>query len=203
MVMQDFTKFDCPNCGSSNTASMSLVYKRGHATGTAVHNEVVGYEVTTVTHMRSDGSTYTEESRSPRYGDVKRDTYTETDLAKEIAPPVEPKKPEREEIGCLMEGLGIVTGMGIAVEVARTMSNIFGWGQDFSTVGYVILTWCGALYLFCKMMAPLWKFITGKNHRFAVAMANYQADLVAYREKYAHWKHMYICMRCGHKYYLE
>ena len=81
--MQDFSKFNCPHCGSDNTASMSLVYRRGHATGTAVHTEVVGYDVTTTIHTRSDGSTYTDESRSPCYGNVTRDTYTETDLAKE------------------------------------------------------------------------------------------------------------------------
>ena len=35
----------CPNCGSENTVSVPLVYKRGHATGTATHREIVGYEI--------------------------------------------------------------------------------------------------------------------------------------------------------------
>ena len=39
-------KFDCPHCGSSNTASMQNLYKTGHATGTATHTGVVGYNRT-------------------------------------------------------------------------------------------------------------------------------------------------------------
>lgn len=201
--MQDFSKFNCPHCGSDNTASMSLVYRRGHATGTAVHTEVVGYDVTTTIHTRSDGSTYTEESRSPCYGNVTRDTYTETDLAKEIAPPEEPKEPEREQTGCFMVGVGIVTGLGVAVEVTRFVANCFAWGHDFETVCYVVLTWCLAFFVFCIMIDPVWDSISGKNRRFAKAMAKYQEEMAEYQEQYAYWQHLYICMRCGHKYYLE
>ena len=76
----------CPNCRSENTAAVSLVYKRGHATGTATHREIVGYDVETTTTTYADGSKTTEETgRHAVYGDVTRPTYTVTDLAREIA----------------------------------------------------------------------------------------------------------------------
>ena len=53
------------------------------------------------------------------------------------------------------------------------------------------------------MIDPVWDSISGKNRRFAKAMAKYQEEMADYQEQYAYWQHLYICMRCGHKYYLE
>ena len=99
----------CPNCRSENTAAVSLVYKRGHATGTATHREIVGYDVETTTTTYADGSKTTEETgRHAVYGDVTRPTYTVTDLAREIAPPPEPKLRQLEHdtltVGCISFG---------------------------------------------------------------------------------------------------
>ena len=37
----EISNLACPNCGSENTVSVPLMYKRGHATGTATHKEIV------------------------------------------------------------------------------------------------------------------------------------------------------------------
>ena len=96
--MANNEKFNCPHCGSDNTVSVPLAYKRGHATGTATHMEVVGYDVQTTTTTYSSGYSETHETgRTPIYGPVKHDTYTITDLAAEVSPPEEPTKPVMKE----------------------------------------------------------------------------------------------------------
>ena len=103
----DANKYSCPNCGSGNTASIPLVYKRGHATGNATHREVVSYNVQTTTTTHSQGHKETEETgRTPVYGNVTRPTYTETDLAKEVAPPTPPDEPQLIQSGYDFVALG-------------------------------------------------------------------------------------------------
>ena len=136
----------CPHCGSDNTASVPLVYKRGHATGTATQQEIVGYEVETKTTTYSDGSKETEETgRHAVYGDVTRPTYTITDLAREIAPPQEPNLIQREHNtmtnGCLAFGCLMPILMLILEYVVYRMSGISGMTNLLCWLLAAIIIW--------------------------------------------------------------
>lgn len=198
-------KFNCPKCGSDNTVSIPLVYKRGHATGNATHQEVVGYYVSQKTTTYADGHKETEDiGHSPVYGEAYHPTYTETDLAGEIAPPQQPQMPVEEDDGCFICAVkGIISfyfGFGSAEIIAR----FFSWGKEFGiTVLYAVLTGilfiCGIYWLIDK----IWGIVSGKKRRFKQAMTDYVEAMEQYRKNYEEWEHLFICMRCGHKFYVE
>ena len=142
----EISKLACPNCGSENTVSVPLMYKRGHATGTATHKEIVGYDVETTTTTYSDGSKKTEETgRHAVYGDVTRPTYTVTDLAREIAPPPEPKIKQLEHdtmtvgcvsFGCLLPILSLVISL-----VAYKFSKLSGLENALTYIAAALVIW--------------------------------------------------------------
>ena len=84
----------------------------------------------------------------------------------------------------------------------NTACNRTGDRESLRLIGGGMIV-CLAFVLFCIMIDPVWDSISGKNRRFAKAMAKYQEEMADYQEQYAYWQHLYICMRCGHKYYLE
>ena len=181
----------CPHCGSDNTASVPLVYKRGHATGTATQQEIVGYEVETKTTTSSDGSKETEETgRHAVYGDVTRPTYTITDLAREIAPPQEPNLIQREHNtmtnGCLAFGCLMPILMLILEYVVYRMSGISGMTN--------LLCWLLAAIIIWK----LWNDRRNTNAQNRASKEEYDRAMKAYHQNIAAWEKRFICMRCGH-----
>lgn len=181
----------CPHCGSDNTASVPLVYKRGHATGTATHREIVGYDVETTTTTYSDGSTKTEETgRTAVYGNVTRPTYTVTDLAREIAPPQEPTLSQREHNtmthGCLAFGCLMPIVAFILEFVAYRISGLAGMGN--------LLAWLVAALIIWK----LWNDRRNTNDANRASKEEYEREMEAYHKKVAAWEKRFICMRCGH-----
>lgn len=181
----------CPNCRSENTAAVSLVYKRGHATGTATHREIVGYDVETTTTTYADGSKTTEETgRHAVYGDVTRPTYTVTDLAREIAPPPEPKLRQLEHdtltvgcisFGCLLPILSLVISLA-----AYKVSGLSGLGNALIYIAAALVVW------------KLWNDRRNINEKNRTLKKEYEQAVEEYSRRLAEWEKLFICMRCGH-----
>lgn len=197
-------KYNCPNCGSDNTASIPLVYSRGHATGTATHTEIVGYDVEKTKTTYADGHSETKETnRTPIYGDVTYPTYTITDLAREVAPPEEPKKPTPEEFGCFLNGMIGCISVYISAKIVdfiyNLVQNIFG-GIGFFIGIVLVLVLSLILY---GLLGGLVYTISGRGRRHEQNLQIYEQEMQTYRAKYAEWEHSYICMRCGHRFYID
>lgn len=199
--MNDHDKFKCPHCGSDNTVSIPLVYKRGHATGTATHTGVVGYDVKTTTTTYADGRSETKETgRSPIYGNVTRDTYTITDLAKEIEPPKTPEKPLPEESGCLINTISYILSSSISF-----LGSFVLVGTFFKEKGFIFLPiiFIVSTFLLFSIFSSIGRKISGKNKHYKIALENYERALARYHIAYRKWEKGYICMRCGHRFYVE
>ncbi len=202
--MDNHDKFRCPHCGSDNTASIPLVYKRGHATGTATHTEIVGYDVKTTTTTYADGHSETKETgRTPIYGDVKHDTYTMTDLAAEVAPPQKPQKPAKEDIGGFMSALCILLIFGISFFITGRILNFLPIESTFICLFLGLIIWWLFNSAIARIFDKIYFNLSGINQRYAVALQQYHESLANYRKDYKAWKKSYICMRCGHIFYLD
>lgn len=202
--MANNDRLNCPHCGSDNTVSVPLAYKRGHATGTAVHTEIVGYNVETTTTTYGDGHTSTRETgRTPIYGNVKHDTYTMTDLAREIAPPEEPEKPTREDIGSFTSWIGVFVIFGSSFFITGEILSLFSFNSGITNFFIGFIMWCGLNYAGAKIFDKIWFDITGKNKRYKQALEDYDKELLNYREACRNWENSYICMRCGHRFFIE
>jgi len=187
----EISNLACPNCGSENTVSVPLMYKRGHATGTATHKEIVGYDVETTTTTYSDGSKKTEETgRHAVYGDVTRPTYTVTDLAREIAPPPEPKLKQLEHdtmtvgcvsFGCLLPILSLVISL-----VAYKFSKLSGLENALTYIAAALVIW------------KLWNDRRTTNKKNRTQKEEYDQAMEEYTRRLAEWEKLFICMRCGH-----
>ena len=170
----------CPNCGSENTVSIPLMYKRGHATGTATHKEIVGYDVETTTTTYSDGSKKTEETgRHAVYGDVTRPTYTVTDLAREIAPPPEPKLKQLEHdtmtvgcvsFGCLLPILSLIISL-----VAYKFSKLSGLENTLTYIAAALVIW------------KLWNDRRTTNKKNRARKEEYDQAMEEYTRRLADW----------------
>ena len=181
----------CPYCGSDNTASVPLVYKRGHATGTATHREIVGYDVETTTTTYSDGSKKTEETgRHAVYGDVTHPTYTVTDLAREISPPQEPTLAQREHntiaTGCVAFGCLMPILMLVLEFVVYKFSGISGMTNLLIRLLVAIIIW------------KLWSDRRNTNVQNRLNKEEYARAMAEYHKNIAAWEKRFICMRCGH-----
>lgn len=209
--MGNENKFNCPKCGSDNTASIPLVYKRGHATGNATHQEVVGYYVSQKTTTYADGHKETEDiGHSPVYGEVYHPTYTETDLAGEIAPPQQPKMPVMEADGSFICGVKGLTAFYISYVVFTPILAFIqsALQMTHATKGLIFclisLSIIGvSAYGLYQCFDKAWCFVSGKKRRFDQAMIDYDEAMEQYRKNYEVWEHFFICMRCGHKFYVE
>jgi hypothetical protein len=192
-------KLSCPHCGSENTSSLPLVYQRSHATGTAVHRGVVGYDVEITTTTYSDGSSSSKETgRTPVYGNIVHDTYTETDLAKEIAPPQAPQlKQESYDTwttgcvgcGCVMPLVIFFLVLFIEYAVHVHLSNRDQ--QVIMALGVITL----AAYLVYARI--------GTRRRNIAAKKEYDAGMQEYHRKMEIWQKLYICNRCGHRFVVD
>ncbi len=203
--MRTDNKFDCPKCGSENTASIPLVYKRGHATGNATHQEIVGYYVSQKTTTYADGHKETEDiGHSPVYGEVYHPTYTETDLAGEIAPPQQPQMPVMEEDGCFICGVKGIFSLVMAWKVVVVIFfNILNLDETGLRKFVYLVIICVLTCILYSCLGKVWYAVSGKKRRFKQAMIDYAEAMEQYRENYEEWEHLFICMRCGHKFYVE
>ncbi|SFW48024.1 hypothetical protein [Selenomonas ruminantium] len=202
--MDNHEKFNCPHCGSDNTALIPLVYKRGHATGTAVHREVVGYDVETTTATYSNGQSETYETgRTPIYGDVKHGTYTITDLAAEIAPPNEPIKPIRDTKRSFVSELGVLFMLYVAYLVTKLISPVFSLGEDLISLIIKFTIWGIVWLVLVHFFDKIWDIVSGKNAKYEKLLQKYEEDLYNYQQECIAWEKSYICMRCGHRFYVE
>ncbi|MCH3960414.1 MAG: hypothetical protein LKE51_14225 [Selenomonas sp.] len=205
----DANKYSCPNCGSGNTASIPLVYKRGHATGNATHREVVSYNVQTTTTTYGDGHKETEETgRTPVYGNVTRPTYTETDLAKEVAPPTPPDEPQLIQsgydfvalgcgsIGCLFPFLMLVAYVILKYFIKTPMTQ-----SAWDNVSYLIFA--TVVFLVVYNIYTTKKLNTRHKKEHAIAMEEYKKQMEEYYRSVEDWQHLYICNRCGCKFRVD
>lgn len=188
--MGDFCKYACPECGSENTMAMSMVYKHGHAYRKSDRKYCSGHKVD-------------ENGRKvPVFENVTYGVYMESDLAAESAPPEKPEVPKEEKTGCLMGGMIFLTAAGIAVELTADIAALLGWEGSFKAVMQVFGTWCATTCAIGWLMDKVWSYISGKKFRYARAKEQYKTDMDRYHEEYDYWTHMYVCMRCGNKYYM-
>lgn len=201
--------YDCPFCGSNNTALVSLVYKQGHATGNTVTRELIGYDVTkeTTTYNNMYGESLKKEvktSSTPVYGDVSHKTKAFTDLAREIAPPEPPSKPSPIGAGCFMMTVMVISAFVLGIYVDSKIASFFQWGKSFDiTVLYVIVTGLFLMYMFAISFERIWWIIIRRKSKFEKAMIEYNREFDEYKQKYAAWEQRFICMRCGKQYYIE
>lgn len=202
--MDNNDKFRCPHCGSDNTASFQVVYKRGHATGTAVHTEVVGYNVETTTTTYEDGYSETKETgRTPVYGDVKHDTYSMTDLAAEVAPPEEPKEPTKEDLGCLSTIIFYLILFAISLCITEQILKFLPIESTWLNLLLGIPIWWFFIVNIGKIFVKINLKVSGIEQRYEMALQEYNESLADYKEKYREWEKSYICMRCGHRFYVD
>ena len=191
-------KLNCPNCGSENTSSIPLVYKSGHGTGTAVHREVVGYDVKVETTQHFDGHIETKEvGNRPIYENVSHTTHTMTDLAREVAPPSEPKLKEMPNslvsVGCGAIGCLMPITLTIIYFVAKYQFNkdIWAW-MDYLMYAFIA---CTVFYLI--------KAYPGMKKANEAVQSENDAEMARYRNRLEAWSRSYICNRCGHKFVVE
>ena len=193
-------KFNCPHCGSNNTASVQMVYKTGHATGTATHTGVVGYNNTYKTTTYADGHSEKKlESSTPIYGDITKQTEEITELAKEIAPPVKPQLNIPDEFGCLgclgcfftgvlaLGGINFLVSIFIEVIANRSIWEVI---KPYLLVyGPIILL----IYIIYKIRSrqKLKKIEEQKQ-----AMQKWERDMEL-------WRNEWICLKCGHKFRVD
>ncbi len=210
--MNDFSKYDCPKCGSNNTSSLSVEFKRGHVYGSKTTREVVGYEVKEEKTTYWDGHSETKEvDRSPIYQNVTRPTVNLTDLAIEISPPVPPTEPKPAPDGFILSIIKGILSFAIAYFLVSCISYISNflfpfefkwiWGLFVSFLGFLLLlVFC---YSFYHMFGQLIFNHTSKKQKFEQDMQIYNEQMNVYRERYAIWEKSYICLRCGHIFHVE
>ncbi len=218
-IMNENSKYTCPNCGSDNTASIPLEYKRGHIYGEETRSELVGYNVEKEKITYKDGHTETKEvNRTPIYQNVTRPTVKLTSLAAEIAPPPSPIEPKPESDGCfvcIVKGIiSAVVGFMISSVLGTVVGNalFYDFLSDYLVKG-VVATLVGGILLLLSLvgiaamvymwLGEMWFKFSGKKQRFEQEMQVYNEQMIKYREMYAQWEHLYICMRCGHKFYVD
>ena len=220
-------KYTCPHCGSENTSSVPLVYKGGHTTGHATNRELVGYtDVKTEVTVHADGSTSTKTSGGDAvYGSVTRPTESYSDLARTMPPPTKPEFHEKkreagEFLGCItfLFCAGVVVSIGIYVfdnfdfirnvlinsetwlkaELGKTTTSVLGLAVVF--ISWFFATGCmtGLLAeLHNKFFAMIYK---AENQR---RREEYEKNMEIYRQERWEWEHSYICLRCGHRFFVD
>lgn len=196
-------KFNCPHCGSDNTASVQMIYKTGHATGTATHRGVVGYDNVYKTTTYADGHSEKKlESSTPIYGDITEQTEEITELAKEIAPPVEPQLNITDEssfgcLGCFFTGVLVWGGFNI---LASIFFAVISNGSIWEVIKLALLVY-GPIILLIYIIDKIrskkkLKKIEEQKSLHAQAMQKWERDMEL-------WRSEWICFKCGQRFRVD
>lgn len=184
-------KYVCPNCGSENILSVPQQYERGHAEGVVTRREKIGYSDTV-----RDGKVV---SSTPIYGDVSHPTYSNTDLAKRLAPPKKPVQPDpppvhKRKMGCLMSILFFFFTIVVLHGVVDWLLGYFPFDIYFG-VGSMIV-----LYIIWRIFpkSPKQKRLEREEREeYERALAAYPHQMEEYNKRLYEWQHSYICERCN------
>ena len=183
-------KYVCPNCGSENILSVPQQYERGHAEGVVTRREKVGYSDTI-----RDGKVV---SSTPIYGDVSHPTYSDTDLAKRLAPPRKPVPPtppvHKRKMGCIVIALFIMFGLTIPEGLLQLFLR-----NDPSevciSIGFMLI-----VYLLWRCFPKFGKqkrLEQEEREAYERAVAAYPHQMEEYNKRLYEWQHSYICERCN------
>ena len=149
-----------------------------------MHREVVGYDVKVETTQHFDGHIETKEvGNRPIYENVSHTTHTMTDLAREVAPPSEPKLKEMPNslvsVGCGAIGCLMPITLTIIYFVAKYQFNkdIWAW-MDYLMYAFIA---CTVFYL-----------IKGLQHEFVQQSFYVDVDLFSIKSGRA-----FGCFRFG------
>lgn len=183
-------KYVCPNCGSENILSVPQQYERGHLEGVVTRREQIGYSDTI-----KDGKVV---SSTPIYGDVSHPTYSNTDLAKRLAPPRKPVPPtpppvHKRKSGCLMM---ILIFFGICI-FNDLVDWLYGYRlfDVYSGTGFMIV-----VYIIWRIFpkSPKQKQLEREEREaYERAVAAYPHQMEEYNKRLYEWQHSYICERCN------
>lgn len=216
--MSEIQKYNCPECGSGNTQSAKIEYERGHITTTWTQRECVGYNVEKTKTTYADGHVETKETgRTPIYENVLHSRVDLTDLAREIAPPSAPILPSKAD-GCFIRVVKGILSVGISFYlsaylvvavmrgITQNISPDAGFLAMFAILGghfssiLIFLVVAGIVYVF---LGKIWFEFSGNKQKYEQEMQIYNEQMKKYKELYAQWEHLYICLRCGRKFYVE
>ncbi len=193
-------KFKCPHCGSDNTRNVEVIYREGHSTGTARSREITGFTaVKTSVRIDYGGEKHVSQSGGDAiYEDVERPVVTTSDLARTIAPPPHPNL-ELEKMPSIWQSIGIflftvpVYYIGAVIILFYFLPSVW----NFLPTSAIII-FCILFSLFTASFERIINTRTNKERQ-----QKYDAEMPAYRKAYDHWRHHYLCLRCGHKFYVD
>lgn len=188
-------KYVCPNCGSENILSVPQQYERGHSEGVVTRREKVGCSNTV-----RDGKIV---SSTPIYGDVRHPTYSDTDLAKRLAPPKKPVQPtpppvHKRRPGCI---LGTILAILLFSFIVCIIHGLIDWllgGSLFDL--YFGVGAIAVLYIIERIFpkSPKQKRLEREEREeYERALAAYPHQMEEYNKRLYEWQHSYICERCN------
>lgn len=197
-------KYTCPNCESENTRLVSQVFAEGYSTGQRTKQEYVGDNVEYTTKVYEDGHKETKETNRTRvYEMVTRPTYSISELARDVAPPLPPPQPVPHQvngdaglIGCMGIGCGIpfalVASLVLLPKEIKSIPNIY----PYIAVAVVLIVVASII----QNKHDTRKENERLKQQFNQEYLEYQKQYAKYQQRYSEWEHTYICLRCNSRF---